>query len=93
MVVRYDTTARGGIDKMKHALIDVPNGTKIELGEIAEIKSVSSPNTINRENVQRKVVVSANVNGRDLRGAVNAIRESVQAIVDLPDGYRMVFNL
>ena len=58
MVVRFDSTSRGGIDKMKRALIDLPNGTKIALGQVADIKSVSSPNTINRENVQRKVVVS-----------------------------------
>jgi CzcA family heavy metal efflux pump len=92
MVVRYDTTARGGIDKMKRALIDLPNGTKIALGQVADIKSVSSPSTINRENVQRKVVVSANVEGRDLRGAVNEIKESIDANVNLPDGCRIEFG-
>jgi len=92
MVVRYDTTSRGGIDKMKHALIDLPNGTKIELGQIADVKSASSPNTINRENVQRKVIVSANVSGRDLRGAVTEIQESINEEVRLPDGYRVEYG-
>ncbi|MFT5860319.1 MAG: CzcA family heavy metal efflux pump [Flavobacteriaceae bacterium] len=92
MIVRYDTTARGGIVKMKRALIDLPNGTKIPLGEIAKIKSVGSPNTINRENVQRKVVVSANVSGRDLRGAVNEIQASIDKKVHLPKGYRIEYG-
>ena len=92
MVVRYDTTARGGMVKMKRALIDLPNGNKIALGEIAEIKSVSSPNTINREKVQRKVVVSANVSGVDLRGAVNEIKASIDGNVQFPSGYRIEYG-
>lgn len=92
MVVRYDTTARGGIEKMKNALIDLPNGTKIELAQIAEIKSVSSPSTINRENVQRKVVVSANVSERDLRGAVTEIQDVLSENVKLPEGYRIEYG-
>jgi len=92
MVVRYDTTSRGGIEKMKNALIDLPNGTKIKLGQIAEVKSVSSPNTINRENVQRKVVVSANVSERDLRGAVTEIQEAINSTIELPEGYRIEYG-
>jgi CzcA family heavy metal efflux pump len=92
MIVRYDTTSRGGIEKMKSALIDLPNGTKIKLSQIAEVNSVSSPNTINRENVQRKVVVSANVSERDLRGAVTEIREAINKNVELPEGYRIEYG-
>ena len=92
MIVRYDSSARGGIDKMKAALVDLPNGSKIALEEIADVQSVSSPNTINRENVQRKVVVSANVSGRDLRGAVTEIQEVVQANVKVPEGYRVEYG-
>ena len=92
LVVRYDTTARGDIDKLKNALIDLPNGGKVELEQLAEVESVSSPNTVNREGVQRKVVVSANVSGRDLRGAVNEIQELVKREVDIPDGYRIEYG-
>tara|TARA_B110000285_G_scaffold232638_1_gene304151 strand:- start:263 stop:3337 length:3075 start_codon:yes stop_codon:yes gene_type:complete len=92
MLVRYDTTARGGIAQMNRALIDLPNGTKIPLGEIAEIKSTGSPNTINRENVQRKVVVSANVSGRDLRGTVNEIKASIDENINLPKSYRLEYG-
>ena len=77
LIVRYDTTSRGGIDKIKKALFDLPNGTKIEFAQIADIESVSSPNTINRENVERKVVVSANVSERYLRGAVTDIQDAI----------------
>ena len=92
MVVRYDTTSRGRMDKIKAALIDLPNGTKINLEQIAEVKSVSSPNTINRENVQRKVVVSANVSDRDLRSAVNEIQEAIKKNIALPEGYRIEYG-
>jgi CzcA family heavy metal efflux pump len=92
MIVRYDSTSRGGIEKMKNALIDLPNGTKIKLEQIAEVKSVSSPNTINRENVQRKVVVSANVSERDLRGAVTEIQEAINKNVELSEGYRIEYG-
>ncbi|MDX2359396.1 MAG: efflux RND transporter permease subunit [Crocinitomicaceae bacterium] len=92
MVVRYDTTSRGSLEKMKNALIDLPNGTKIALDQVAEVKSMSSPNTISRENVQRKVVVSANVSERDLRGAVTEIQQVINNQVELPDGYRIEYG-
>jgi len=92
MVLRYDTTARGSIDKIKNALVDLPNGSKIPLEQLAEVKSMSSPNTINRENVQRKVVISSNVSGRDLRGAVNEIKQMVTDHVAFPEGYRVEYG-
>jgi CzcA family heavy metal efflux pump len=92
MVVRYDTASRGGIEKIKNALVDLPNGEKVELEQLAYVTSVGSPNTINRENVQRKVVVSANVSNRDLRGAVNEIKEVINANVDFPEGYRLEYG-
>jgi CzcA family heavy metal efflux pump len=92
MVVRYDTASRGGIEKIKNALVDLPNGEKVELEQLAYVTSVGSPNTINRENVQRKVVVSANVSNRDLRGAVNEIKEVINANVDFPEGYRIEYG-
>lgn len=92
MVVRYDTTARGSIGKMEKALIDLPNGTKIPLEQVATLTSESSPYTINRENVQRKVVVSANVAGRDLRGTVNELREKIDKGVKLQEGMRIEYG-
>ncbi len=92
LVVRYDSTARGSIHKMEKALIDLPNGTKISLDQVATLTSESSPYTINRENVQRKVVVSANVAGRDLRGTVNELQERIKSKVKLKDGMRIEYG-
>jgi CzcA family heavy metal efflux pump len=92
LVVRYDTNSRGGIEKIRNSLVDLPNGTKVPLHQLAEVTSVSSPNTINRESVQRKVVVSANVSGRDLRGAVTEIQQRLDEDVTTPEGYRIEYG-
>jgi len=92
LIVRLHPGYRGTIFNMKAALIDLPNGKKIPLGMIADFQSVSTPHTINRENVQRKVVVSANVAERDLRSTVNEIREIIQTEVNLPEGYRVEYG-
>lgn len=92
LVVRYDESSRGEFEKMKNALIDTHNGQKIPLHYVADFVSTSGPNTINRENVQRKTVVSANVAGRDQRSAVEELREKVQANVSLPEGYRIEYG-
>lgn len=92
LVVRYDEASRGSIDHIKNALIDLPTGSKIALKEIAEVSSITTPHTINRENVQRKVVVSANVSERDLRGAVNEIRNEISTNVSIPKGYHIEYG-
>jgi CzcA family heavy metal efflux pump len=92
MVVRFDTTARGSIENIESALIDLPQGGKIQLQQLAEVKSVSTPNTINRENVQRKVIVSANVSERDLRGAVTEIQNTIGENMTIPNGYRIEYG-
>jgi CzcA family heavy metal efflux pump len=92
LVVRYDESSRGEFEKMKNALIDTHDGQKIPLHYVADVVSTSGPNTINRENVQRKTVVSANVAGRDQRSAVEELREKVQANVALPEGYRIEYG-
>lgn len=92
LVVRYDSTARGSIQRMEKALIDLPNGAKVALGEVAKITSESSPYSINRENVQRKVVVSANVAGRDLRNTVEEIKSRIARDVPLQKGMRIAYG-
>ena len=59
------------------------------LSYVADIRSVTGPNTINRENVQRKIVISANVSERDLRSVVNEIQDRVEANIRLPEGYHI----
>ena len=92
LVVRYEKPFRDDIENISNTLISLPNGGQTILGELATIQSVSSPNTINREDVQRKIVVAANVQGRDLRGAVNEIKEVVANNVNMPEGYRLQYG-
>ena len=75
-----------------NVLIDANKGLKIPLYYIADIVSATGPNTINRENVQRKIVVSANVAERDLRSVVNEIKEKVNQNIILPENYRIQYG-
>jgi len=92
LVVRYAKPFRDDIETIGNTLISLPNGGQTTLAELATIQSVSSPNTITREDVQRKIVVAANVQGRDLRGAVNEIKEIVGNNVNIPEGYRVQYG-
>ena len=92
LVLRFDDNNRGKIDNIKNVLIDTHNGSKIPLHYIADIKSTSGPNTINRENVQRKIVVSANVAERDLRSVVNDVKSQVDENINLPENYRIEYG-
>jgi CzcA family heavy metal efflux pump len=92
LVVRFKETARDSKEAIESALISLPKGGKIPLNQLAEVASVSSPNTISRENVQRKTVVSANVQGRDLHSVVNEIKSIVESNTPLPEGYRVEYG-
>jgi CzcA family heavy metal efflux pump len=87
LMVRYDQEHRGSIKSVRNADLTLEDGTVVPLSELASIKSRSGPNTISRENVQRKIVVSANVAERDLRGTVNAISANVSENINFPQGY------
>jgi Cu/Ag efflux pump CusA len=73
-------------------MIDTPSGERIPLSYVAEVVSTMGPNSVSRENVKRKIVISANTSGRDLRGVVNDIRERIDAEVKLPEGYHVEFG-
>lgn len=92
LIVRFEKSSRSSMEALKSALIALPNGGAISLSQLAEVNSVSSPNTISRENVKRKIVVAANVQGRDLRGVVNEIQQIVDANIDLPEGYQVEYG-
>lgn len=92
LVVRYQENERNSIEAIKQALLDAHNGQKIPLYYVAEVNLEPSPYSVSRENVQRKVVVSANVAGRDLRGVVNDIQDAIAAGVALPEGYWVEFG-
>ncbi len=92
LVVRYEKQFRNSIESINTALISLPSGGQTSLGELATIESVSSPNSINREDVERKIVVAANVQGRDLRGAVEEIKKTISNNVSIPEGYRVEYG-
>lgn len=92
VVLRLDKRYTSSIDAIKDALIDTGFGGKVPLSEVAEIVSAGGPSSISRENVQRKLVVSANVSGRDLKGAVEEIRSEIEKSTTLPEGYRIEYG-
>ena len=91
LTLRVDEASRESASRIGALLVDA-NGQKVPLGSIADVVSSAGPNTINRENVSRKLVVSANVAGRDLRGVVNDIQDAIEEQVKLPEGYHVEYG-
>ncbi|MCF1751764.1 efflux RND transporter permease subunit [Mariniradius sediminis] len=89
LVVRFDPAYRNSLESISESLIDTGDGEKIPLYYVSDVVSRSGPNTINRENVQRKTVVSANVTGRDQKSAVDDIRNTIEEKIKLPEGYHI----
>ena len=92
LVVRASEDNRGSMERIKDLMIDDAEGRKIPLSDVADVVSVMGPNTINRENVKRKIVISANTSGRDLRSVVNDIRARVDEQIHLPEGYHIEYG-
>ena len=92
LVVRASEDNRGDMESIRNLMIDDADGCKIPLSYVADVESSMGPNTINRENVKRKVVISANTRGRDLRGVVNDIQKIVDEEIELPEGYHIEYG-
>ena len=92
LTVRVKDNLRDEIEKIRNLMIDTGDGQKIPLNYVAEIRSAMGPNTISRENVKRKIVISANVADRDLRSVVNDIQAQVDAQIKLPEGYHIEYG-
>lgn len=82
---------RNSIEEIRNISVDAVGG-KIPFGQIAQIRSAAGPNTINRENVARKIVISANVSDGDLQGAVTRIQKAIRDNVELPEGYHVEYG-
>ena len=91
LVVRTAGDRRDRMEDVRSLMIDTPEG-RIPLSYVAEVQSAMGPNSISRENVKRKVVISANTHGRDLRSVVNDIQERVATHVILPEGYHIEYG-
>ncbi len=91
LVVRTAGDRRDRMEDVRALMIDTPEG-RIPLSYVADVTSAMGPNTISRENVKRKVVISANTSGRDLRSVVNDIQERVNEQITLPEGYHIEYG-
>lgn len=80
------------MEDIRNLIIDTQDGRKVPLSDVADVQSSVGPNTINRENVQRKIVISANTNGRALSDVVSDIRSKVDEEIQLPEGYRIEYG-
>ncbi len=83
--------SRNSIEEIRNISVDALGG-KIPFGQIAQIRSAAGPNTINRENVARKIVISANVSDGDLQGAVTKIQKAIRDNIELPEGYHVEYG-
>lgn len=87
LVVWFDESARNNVEAIRSTLISTPSGAQVSLGNVAEVVQTTGPNTINRENVTRRIVVQANTAGRDLASVVQEIKQRVDESVKLDEGY------
>ncbi|RLD84174.1 MAG: CusA/CzcA family heavy metal efflux RND transporter, partial [Bacteroidetes bacterium] len=92
LILRLNKDYTETIEGIRSTLIDTHDGKKVPLEQVADIVSVSGPSSISRENVQRKIVISANVAERDLRGVVEDIQKNINSNIELPEGYRIVYG-
>jgi Cu(I)/Ag(I) efflux system membrane protein CusA/SilA len=92
ILVRYDPRASTDVEAIRRTLVDTASGGKVPLGSIADIRIVSGPNTIERENAQRRIVVSCNVGSGSLTSVVDRIRKQIDQHVHVPSGYYVVYG-
>ena len=92
LVLRYKERYRNSIESIRNLLIDTYKGEKIPLSYVADVVSVSGPNAINRENVQRKLVISANTAGKDVSTVVDEIKNVIENEINFPEGYRIEYG-
>ena len=92
LIVRSAEENRSTMERIRNLMIDDAKGNKVPFSYVADIRSSMGPNTINRENVKRKIVISANASGRDMRSVVNDIRSRIDEKVKLPEGYHIEYG-
>jgi len=90
---QFDENSRGSIEKMEETVLKtMPDGRKVRLKDVADIFETTGPNEINRENSQRRIVISANVQNRDLGSLIEEVQSKVKANIQLPEGYYIVYG-
>lgn len=91
LTLKLESDSRSSADKIRDITVDGSNG-KVPLANIADVRSAAGPNTINRENVARKIVISANVTGRDMASVVADVRNRLVSNIQLPEGYHIEYG-
>lgn len=92
VLVKFDDGAKRDLDSLRSTLLDTPGGFKVPLAALADIASAKGPNSIGRENVQRKIVVQANVTGGDMRGIAGRVRSRIEKNLKMPSGYYIEYG-
>jgi Cu/Ag efflux pump CusA len=92
VIVRLNDSARESVESISGTLIDTPIGSKIPISQVAEVKVDQGPNTINRENVQRRIIIQANVAERDLGSVIEDVKQAINKQVSLPQGYFLQYG-
>jgi Cu/Ag efflux pump CusA len=96
LVVWYDEESRNNPEVINETILDTPSGRKVSLGEVVDVLDTSGPNTLNREHVQRRIVVSCNVQGRDLAGVIAEIQTTLKPVEEhlrtLPGEYHIEYG-
>lgn len=91
--MRFDDESRADPEKIRSIVIkSMPDGSKVTLGQVADVYETTGPNMINRENMQRRIVVQANTSGRDLNSIITEVRQKVGSEVKLPEGYYVQYG-
>ena len=90
--LRFDEKNRGSIDQITNTIFRTPAGMNVPLNQLAEISSQKGSNIISRENVQRKIIVQANIEDRDLRSVINEIQQRIESNVAFPPGYYVEYG-
>jgi cobalt-zinc-cadmium resistance protein CzcA len=92
VLIRYDEKHRSSVKAIKKMLVNMPNGNKIPLSQLADVSVVDGPLQIIRESAKRQVVIQSNVNGRDVVSFVNEVKQSIETKIELPSGYYVTFG-
>jgi Cu/Ag efflux pump CusA len=92
LVVKFDGASHADFDRIADLPIDTPNGSPVSVRLLADVRREQGPNMILRENVQRRIVISCNVAGRDLGGVIDDIKSAITQSVPMPAGYRVEYG-
>ncbi|VAW68752.1 Cobalt-zinc-cadmium resistance protein CzcA; Cation efflux system protein CusA [hydrothermal vent metagenome] len=90
--VRLDEKYRNNVEAIRNLILQAPGGAWVKLGDVAQVEIESGPPQIRRDDVQRRVVIQSNIEGRDMGGLVAELQQRIDSEIDMPPGYTVVFG-